>query len=410
MSITSVTALYIGTRKLTAFTINPSKSEPGIIKTAEIRDPKGFSAGLISNLEQAVVTLEKLFQDLPGGDPAAQPFYIVLGNSKLLFHRYSSSIYFQGGARVLTADDVHSVIEQTRTVATIPLSQMIIQAVPESFVVGDMTDVQNPIGLTAQRIAVDLNLFTMEFQALKNLQHVFEAMDLEVDGYYPKGLMVSEAVLTESEKQEGCILLDIADDVTFLSVWKKGKLVDLKASPWGAGWLSSRIAEALQVERSDAEKIKEQYGTLEPKPAAADELISLIDRSGKPGFKIKRGEFHEKFLSIAKEWVKFFTSETQMILQDSKVYHPHWILTGGGARLEGLIELMQNEFSIPARLGTTQKIEAPANYLIDPSYAAVLGFSKWFSQHHAHLNSWDEPRGFIEKTFTSAKSWFTQYF
>ena len=313
----NVIVFYVGTRKLVAMAGILRDGEPRITGHATVFHPEGFKEGLVANLERASHALESVTKSLkPAPESSA---YVVLGNTKLKTFTFSSSQYFQDMRRVVSPHDAASVIEQTRSVATLPLSEMVLQTLPVSFIVNDLEDVSNPIGLEAQRIGVCLKLFTMDTLEFKNITRAFETLEIEVKGYFPKMLTASEAVLTEQEKAEGVLLIDIAAEGTFLTLWKKGEIINTRILPAGGRYLSSQLANLWEIDLQDAEKVKEQFGTLEASLQFKDELIPLVDRNGKKSQQIHRQKFHDKFLGLAKNWYEKILDRKSTRLNSSHI-------------------------------------------------------------------------------------------
>lgn len=403
--------VYVGTHKLFALQGVIAGESVKIAKYATDTNPDGFRGGVVSNLEQAAFSIQALVESLlPSESVAELACHVVLGNPKLRTYNFSSSQYYSSGQRTVTSQDIRSVVEQTRSVATLPLSEFVLQSLPESFIVNDMRGIRNPLGLEASRLGVDLNLFTMNFEDFKNINRAFEATEMEVLGYYPKTLMLSEAVLTPAEREEGVMTIDIADDATHLVLWKNGYLVGTSVLPLGGRTLTEKIAAEWEIEVRDAEKVKERYGSLDSSEGFTEELIPLVERNGKGNHQIRLQSFRESFISDCDGWLEKILQAADDFAQQKKVLYPHYVVTGGGTRLDGFIEFLHKRFSLDARIGLTRKVEAPHELLADPSAAAGLGMLRWLQLHQLEHDSLMAPRNIVEKTLGTAKRWFANYF
>ncbi|MCM8775904.1 MAG: hypothetical protein NC930_06105, partial [Candidatus Omnitrophica bacterium] len=375
------------------------------------KNPDGFKNGFVVSLERATHSLEELIDALlPTFHSRDISAYVVLGNSKLGCYRFSSSQYYHGVRRTISSYEIRNVVEQTRSVATLPLSESILQTVPETFLVNDIPDIRNPLGLEAHRLGVNLNIFTMEFEYFRNISKAFEAGDIEVKGYFPKTLVISEAVLTPEEREAGALVIDIADDIVQLILWKNGRLVTSKAVALGGMCLTQQVAEAWHIEMHDAEKVKEKFATLERHSEFGEELIPLIDRNGKTSQPVHRQTFQNKFLEQAKNWLTDLLVQTDQLAREEKVLHPHLVFTGGGAALDGFLEFLQEEFSRDGRIGITRQVEAPNEILVDPSLAGALGMYCWLATRERERQQLFAPRGILQKSFDAVRRWFATYF
>lgn len=403
--------VYVGTRKLVVMLGDTGGSNPKVLRFEEVLAPEGFDKGLVCNLENASASVEKLMGALLPPESWGQiPVYVVLGNSRFKMHRFSSCEYYAPERRTISSHEVQSVVQQTRSVATLPLTESILQAIPESFLVNDMPAVRNPIGLEAERLGVSLQIYTMEFQAFRNIAKIFETMDIEVEGYFPKALPLSEAVLSDAEKQEGSMILDIAADATQLVLWKNGLLAGVRTLPTGGYYLTQCLAQDWNIEERDAEKVKEKFATLDAQEQQSEELVPLVMRNEKIQQSVPRREFLEKFFKHAQVWMTKILESVDAFTQDEKVRYPHIFFTGGAVAVDGFLEWVQREFSREGRLGSTRQVEAPQELIRDPSMAPALGMFRWIMTYKRSQEALFTPRGLIAKTAAAARAWFTNYF
>lgn len=406
------TIVYIGTHKLAAFEVSLEGREPSVLRSYVITDPEGFEKGFVTNLQKASETVEKALKNLcePGKvRPEDQPCYVVLGNSKLKMYTYTSSIYYQGVQRTIGPEEISQVIRQTKTVATLPLSEIILQAIPQCYIVNDMDGVRNPVGLEAHRLGVYLKMHTMPFEDFKNITKIFETLDIEVSAFFPKSVAVSEAVLADTERAEGALVIDIADGAVHMSLWKESNLVAVQTIPGAGQALTQAIASVWNIEAHDARKIKEKYGTFES-PAYGDELIPIVDRKSDGHHQVKRQEFQENFLAQGKDWLEKILKQADQFAKENKVHHPHYIYTGGSVVLQGFLEFLQKNFSRSGRIGLARQIDAPNQLMVDPAMTAPLGMMRWLSAYEREQRQYFAAQGFLKKTLASAKDWFTAYF
>jgi len=403
--------VYIGTRKLMVMLGDTGSLNPQVLRHEETLFPEGFEKGLVSNLQNASASLEKLMKALLPPEAWEQvSVYVVLGNSRFKMYRFSSCEYYSPERRTISSHEIQSVVQQTRNVATLPLNESILQAIPESFLVNDMPAVRNPVGLEAERLGVTLQIYTMEFQAFRNIAKIFETLDLDVEGYFPKVLPLSEAVLGDVEKQEGSMILDIADDATQLVLWKNGLLAGVRTLPTGGHHLTQCLAKDWNIEERDAERVKEKFATLDIREQESEELVPLVTRNEKVQQSISRKEFLQKFFKHAHGWMTQILESADGFMQDEKVRYPHILFTGGAVMTDGFLEWVQKEFSRDGKLGVSRHVEAPQELVRDPSMAPTLGMFRWIMTYKRAQEALFTPRGLVAKTITAARAWITNYF
>lgn len=403
--------VYIGTRKLVVMLADMGTEAIRVLKTEETLFPQGFEKGLVCNLQNASASMEKMLTAfLPLEVWNQIPVYVVLGNSRFKMHRFTSCEYYTPERRTISPHEVKSVVQQTRQVATLPLSESILQAIPESFLVNDMPSVRNPVGLEAERLGVTLQIYTMDFQGFRNIAKVFESLDIDVTGFFPKNLPLSEAVLGETEKQEGVMIIDIADDATQLILWKNGTLSGIRTLPVGGHYLTKCLAQDWNIEERDAEKVKEKFATLDLREWQSEELVPLVTRNDRVQQSIPRKVFLEKFVKHVHGWMGNIFEEMDRFLQEEKVRFPHILFTGGAVMTEGFLEWVQKEFSRDGKLGVTHHIEAPQEVISDPAMAPALGMFRWVMNYERTQDALFAPRGVVAKTMAAVHTWFSNYF
>lgn len=402
---------YIGTHRLAGLVAETAGGEARVLRFAEIKNAEGFQKGGVAQLEKALGSVGELVKRLELGEEAVEiPAYVLLSSPHLKMTRFSSSIYYPGYPRVVTSREVQQVIEQTRNVAPLPLQDWILQVIPESFWVNDLTGVQDPTGLEAQRLAVTLEIFSTDYSAFRNVSRIFETLEFNVKGYYPKTLLLPEGILNVSEREGEALVIDFSDEATHLVLTRAGRIIQTKSLDWGSRQLSSRVAETWQINLPDAERLKERFGSLEPNPQFGEELIPLVEREGRENHQIKRSEFHEAFLRFGDKLMSRIEKEAKQFLEQEKVSTASLILTGGGAKLEGILETLGRRFSSPIRLGTPRVPGVPSQVLMDPAWAGPLGLLGWIANRTKDDNASLAKENLFERAFLHAKEWLAAYF
>ncbi len=404
--------LFVGGRKIAGFLSGANPTSPKIAHHVVQKSAEGFENGLVTDLERASNSIEAVVRELLGGkegEGTALTAYVVLSNSKLKTYTFSSSQYYQGNQRTITAQEIRSVVQQTRSVATLPLTEFVLQAVPQSFLVNDMAGVRNPLGLEAHRLGVELKMHTMNFEDFKNLSRAFEAAEIEVEGYFPKTMLTAEAILQEEEKEEGSLILDISEDSAQLVLWKEGHLVDSRVIVGGSRALAEQISNEWGISIHDAFRVQQEYGSL-GSGDFSDELIPLVERNGKGNHAIKRADFQAKYVGYFKNWTAALLEQAEAFCKENRIFYPHLVFSGEIVQTDGFIEFLAQHFSRTARIGSSRKVDAVGELLHDQSLAPVFGMLRWISQEMPDQKKFAQPKGFIRKTIATAKDWFLAYF
>ncbi len=403
--------LYVGTRRISGLLAEAEGDPPRVLRVGEIQNPEGFQKGSVSSLDKALHSLEELLKSLELGEEASEiPTFVLVSGSSLKMTRFSSSVYFTGYPRVVTSQEVHRVIEQTRSVAPLSLEEWVLQVVPESFWVNDLTGIEDPIGLEGERLAVTLQIFTMNFTLFRNLSRAFETLELHVDGYFPKTSFLAEGVLNANEREGEALVIDFSDEATHLVLTREGKMVQARSLDLGSRFLTTRIAETWQLGARDAERLKERFGSLEENLQFGEELVPLVERNGQPAHPIKRAEFHQAFARFGEELFQRVEKEIKDFLDKEKAARPTLVLTGGGVKLEGLLEFLSRRFPFPLRVGTPRPLEGSSEILLDPAWAGAVGFIRGLSRPKNEKGLFPAKVKPLERALLHAKEWLTAYF
>jgi len=379
--------------------------------------PEGFRNGAVVNLDQATRSLDsllaELFRETADAMSKIKPklnVNVVVGNPESKVFTYSSSIYFHGSSRSIQSQDVRAVIEQTRGVATLPLCEHILQSFPVSFVVNDIEGVKDPVGLDGSRLGVTLKILTMHFEEFKNIQKALDHAEIEAEAFYPKILTSSHAILTDQEKEEGALVIDIDHGSTFCTLWNHGEIVDSRALPLGDSFLVMEIAKEWSLNEKDAKKVKERYSSMNEALDFGDELIPLIIKGGEEKCTIRRQEFHEKFLAMSRKWLAILNEQLDGFVQETRCFYPSYVFLGSGVVSDHFLEFLNQQIGMNARVGVTRCIEAPQEILLNQSLIPSLGLLGWLREEEALTTRISGPQTLLQKTVGTARNWFSNYF
>lgn len=406
------TVFYIGSRKIVVMEGEVQGEMVRIHSFKTLPQPSGFDRGFVKSLGDATQTLLSLLPQKNNNQSSDQEViaWVGMGQTRQKWFSFESSKYYGSDSHSVTAADIRSVIQQTRSVATLPLDQQILQARPEAFLVDDTPGVINPLGLEARRLGVKLKLFTMPYSDFKNVAKALEAAEVGPEGFVPKSVALSFSVLSEEEKKEGVILADLSSDHTLLVYWNEGQWVDMKEELLGADALTTVLANALSLDFKDAERIKEKYAVLHPAQEISDELIPMVERDGKTLHQIKRREFLALFGDCSAAWIQDLSQRIKHFANQVGCKHPRVVLTGGGAALEGLADALTQEIGGMVRLGSVHKIEAPQELLVDLSMTSAVATFRWLATHYQEDKLSARRSGMLGALVDRVRDWFVSYF
>lgn len=304
----------------------------------------------------------------------------------------------------VTAADVERVIDAAKAVA-IPADQKTLHVLPQEFIIDNQEGIKEPIGMSGVRLEAKVHMVTGSVSAAQNIVTCVRRCGLEVDDIILEQLASSYAVLTEDEKQLGVCLVDIGGGTTDIAVFSEGAIRHTAVIPIAGDQVTNDIAVALRTPTQSAENIKIQYACALKHLANLDEMIeipSLGERASKRLSRVTLAEvveprFEELFTLIQDELRR---SGIEDLLGSGIV------LTGGSARMEGVVELAEEIFRMPVRLGVPRDISGMVDIVRNPIYSTGVGLLLYgvqsLKQHRAEFISSQGFKGVLSRM----KSWF----
>ncbi|QDP02878.1 cell division protein FtsA [Thalassotalea sp. PS06] len=282
-------------------------------------------------------------------------------------------------------EDVDNVIHTARSV---PLSaeRRMLHVLPQEYTVDCQEGIKSPIGMSGVRMEAKVHIVTCANDMARNIVKCVERCDLHADQLIFSALASSYAVLTEDEKELGVCVVDMGAGTMDISVFTGGALRHSAVIAVGGNQVSSDIAKIFRTPLSHAEEIKVQYACALRNMVSMEENIEVPSVGGRPARSMSRHtlaevvepRYHELFELIQEE-----LRETGLEDQIAAGI----VLTGGTAKMEGVVEFAEEIFQMPVRIGTPLNIKGLTDYVNDPSYSTVVGLLHYGLQHSNQGNT-----------------------
>ncbi|WP_394172826.1 cell division protein FtsA [Thalassotalea litorea] len=276
-------------------------------------------------------------------------------------------------------EDVDNVIHTARSV---PLSaeRRMLHVLPQEYTVDCQEGIKSPIGMSGVRMEAKVHIVTCANDMARNIVKCVERCDLHADQLIFSALASSYAVLTDDEKELGVCVVDMGAGTMDISVFTGGALRHSAVIAVGGNQVSSDIAKIFRTPLSHAEEIKVQYACALRQMVSMEENIEVPSVGGRPARSMSRHtlaevvepRYHELFELIQEE-----LRETGLEDQIAAGI----VLTGGTAKMEGVVEFAEEIFQMPVRIGTPLNIQGLTDYVNDPSYSTVVGLLHYGLQH-----------------------------
>ena len=371
-----VVGLDIGTTNVRAVIGEPLDGRLEVVGIGEV-ESKGLRKGVIVNPDAAVEAIKRAVEaaELMSG-LTAHDAYVALAGSHIKGHNSQGVIAVSSRHREIGREDIQRVIDAACAVS-IPSGREIADVLPQEYTVDDQDGIGDPLGMLGSRLAASVHIITSPIAAKQNIITSVNRAGLSVADMMLAQLAAGEAVLTDEDREFGSALVDIGGETTSLAIYQRGAVWHTAVFPVGGSHFTNDIAFGLRTPIPEAERIKREYGcAYRPlmTPGIASEMIEVPSVGGRAPRTLSRQILcdileprAEEILTHVQEEIRHAGYERQL---SSGI-----VLTGGGAKLVGLVEIAEQVFDAPVRVGGAFDVGGPADEVMQPQYAAAVGLA-----------------------------------
>ena len=335
-------------------------------------ESKGFRRGVPVNLDAAV---EATGQAIENAERAAGVDLdsVVLGISGTHIKSFNS----RGGAalgsypRDVRPDDVQRAVEAARGVR-LPPDQQLLHVVPQQYLLDEETGIREPLGLIGTRLEVDVHLVTAGQTPTQNLISVANRTGLLVEDTVLSSMAAAKACLTREEMDLGVVLVDVGGGSADWILYRDRAPRESGVVPVGGEHFTSDIAAGLRCPQWEAERIKREHGCAGLRWAGQDVLFEFSSLGDRPQRVSSKRALCDIIEPRARELAELLRQDLERAGRE-EMPAAGLVLTGGGAQLSGLLELMAHQFHAPVRLGVPRELKAPDASALGPASASAAG-------------------------------------
>ncbi len=397
-----IVGLDIGTSKVVAI-VGEISAESGLeVVGVGSHASRGLKKGVVVNIESTVQSIQRAVEEaeLMAGCEI-HSVYAGIAGSHIRSLNSHGIVAIRDGE--VNASDVERVIDAARAVA-IPADQKILHILPQEFIIDGQEGIREPIGMSGVRLEARVHMVTGAVSAAQNIVKCVRRCGLEVDDVILQQLASSHAVLTEDEKDLGVCLCDVGGGTTDIAIFVNGAIHHSAVIPIAGDQVTNDIAVALRTPTHHAEDIKIKYACALTQLANPEETIEVPSVGDRPPRRLVRQTLAEVVEPRYEELFNLVHAELKRSGFEEMVA-AGVVLTGGGSKMDGAIELAEEVFHMPVRLGAPQYVTGLVDVVRNPIYATGVGLLLFGNQAGNSLsqhNQFDSPGGMWQRM----KNWF----
>jgi cell division protein FtsA len=382
-----VTALDVGSSKVSALIAEPGEDGSLKILGTGQRQSQGVRRGFIADMEKTEGAIREAVE---------QAERIAATNIEDIYVGFSAgglvstvaSVELQIGGRRVQKEDIDQLLGIGRE-SIASDGRMILHAMPALYTLDGLEGVKKPLGLHADRLAVDIHVIAAEPSPVRNLDLCVRSAHLGVEAIVASPVAAGKACLSDEERELGVALVELGAGVTNVSVFAGGMLVGLKSLAMGGTDITDDIASAFGTRRVEAERMKCFYGSAMTSPRDNHDMIELSpiagSEEGTEAARITRAQL----IAVIRQRLEHLIGEIAQALKDLGFAGPFGrqvVLTGGGSELKGIADYAQGVLGRAVRIGRPSLRGLPEAHS-GPAFATLVGLALFAASNELDLRS-----------------------
>jgi cell division protein FtsA len=335
-------------------------------------ESKGLRKGLIVNLDSTVSSIRRAVEEAEGvANVPVESAVIGVAGGHVRGVNSRGGVSLGPRPRDIEREDVKRAIDTARNIA-LPEDREVLHVLPHEFLVDAQSGIHDPIGMVGQRLEANVHIVTSSSAATQNLVSAANKAGILVNDTVLEPLASAEACLTQDEKDLGCCLLDIGGGTTELVVYGGGVVRYTGAVAIGGDHFTNDLAVGLRTPIPEAERIKKHHGVAAASLMRTDDAIEIASVGDRPPRTIFTRILIEIIEPRAQELLGMVADDLQRAGLDKQI-PAGLVLAGGAARLHGLLEMVEDGFHLPGRIGEPRGILDLPEQVSVPEYATAVG-------------------------------------
>lgn len=368
-----IVGLDIGTTKVCAIVGRMNEHEKVEVLGMAKTDSLGVMRGVVANITKTVEAIEKVTKEVSGKTEAQiKKVYIGIAGQHIKSMQHRGILTRENSDAEISRADVKRLIQDMYKLA-MPPGDRIIHVLPQEYIIDNEQGIKDPVGMGGNRLEANFHIITGQVSAAQNIERCVVKAGLEVADLVLEPLASAAAVLNDEEKEAGVALVDIGGGTTDIAIFQDGIIRHTAVIPLAGNVVTEDIKEGCLIMREQAEKLKLQYGSayaLENQESAVVSVQSLMGRKPK---EIALRNLAHIIQARMEEIIELVYQEIRVSGFEKKL-SAGIVLTGGGAQLKHLVQLVEYVTGMEARIGyPTEHLSKGMNDVKNPMFSTAIG-------------------------------------
>jgi len=400
-----IVGLDIGTSKIACIVAEAAPDGRLDIVGIGTHPSNGLRRGVVVNIESTVESIRLAIEEAElMADLDIKKVYVGIAGSHIRGYNSHGVVATKNGE--VTEEDVTRVVEAAKAM-NIPADQQILHVLPQEYIIDRQDGIREPVGMSGVRLETRVHVITGAVSSAQNIIKCCNRCDLDVSDMVLEQIASSEAVLSQDEKDIGVLLVDIGGGTTDLAVFIDGAIRHTAVIPVGGDHLTNDLVAGLRTSAREADILKKKYGSCMSSMITSEETVEVPRVGGRPPQSMPRQVMAQLLEPRMQELFELVREELDRSGYKELVA-AGVVLTGGSSLLEGTLELADEIFELPVRIGRPQNIGGLVDVVNSPIFATGVGLIQYghrYRKEQLHHNKADASRN-GGGLFSRIKRWF----
>ncbi len=369
---------------------------------------QGISKGVVVSIEDAVSSISTALEKVERmvGQPIPNAWVGISGSHIIAQESRGVSAVSKADGEI-RSDDIERALDAAKSVA-VPPNYEILHVVPKNFTVDSQTGIKDPTGMTGIRLEVQAQIIQGLVAQVRNLTKCVYRTGLDIDDLVLSVLACSDSILTSRQKELGVAVVNLGGATTSLAVFEDNDILHCGVLPIGSEYITGDIAIGLRIPIETAEKIKVREGSCLPSEFKKQDMVRYEDIGVSEEGSFSKKEVAEIIEARVEEIFELVDKELRKIGKSSML-PAGIVLTGGGAKLDGLIEVAKRELRLPASLGYPHEIVSNIEKINDLSFTTAVGLVLWGEEMRKKRSGGYFPKPNVNGAFGQLRKLFKNF-